>query len=315
MDMKLRPFQGADTDSILELWNRVLPLDAVSRSLFESKILLDENFDSSTFLVAQDDDRIVGFILGIFARKLQLAEHDPEGVRSWITAFAVHPGYRRRGLGARLINEALSLFVESDKEECLISPYAPGYITPGIDVKEYPAAIIFLNKLGFAETANALSMDASLVHFRFPKEAEEKEIELRRNGIVVRSYHRDDILPYLVFMSRHMPFDWQRIARENLKRMHAGLFSPEQITVAVRGEEVVGYCQFDGTHFGPFGVAGPEQGKGIGTVLLARTVERMRIFGLHNAWVMWTDDAAAKVYSKLGFTESRRFAIMSKKLR
>jgi mycothiol synthase len=56
------------------------------------------------------------------------------------------------------------------------------------------------------------------------------------------------------------------------------------------------------------------QGRGIGTVLLARTLERMRMQGYHNAWVMWTDDIAAKVYSKYEFTETRRFSILRKPL-
>ncbi len=77
---------------------------------------------------------------------------------------------------------------------------------------------------------------------------------------------------------------------------------------------MIGYCQFEGAHFGPFGVADKYQGKGIGTVLLGRTLERMRAKGLHNAYVLWTDDVAAKVYSKFGFEETRRFAVMKKEI-
>jgi predicted GNAT family acetyltransferase len=40
----------------------------------------------------------------------------------------------------------------------------------------------------------------------------------------------------------------------------------------------------------------------------------MKIKGYHNAWVMWTDDIAAKVYQKLGFRETRRFVVLSKDL-
>ena len=35
----------------------------------------------------------------------------------------------------------------------------------------------------------------------------------------------------------------------------------------MQNEKVVGYCQFEGSHFGPFGVAKDFQGRGIGTVL------------------------------------------------
>ncbi len=112
-----------------------------------------------------------------------------------------------------------------------------------------------------------------------------------------------------------MPTDWVRVERANLKKLGTGGFTPEQITIVTHGERIVGYCQFEGSHFGPFGVSDDYQGRGIGTVLLARTLDRMRTLGYHDAWVMWTDDAAAKVYSKFGFKETRRFAILKKELR
>jgi GNAT superfamily N-acetyltransferase len=111
-----------------------------------------------------------------------------------------------------------------------------------------------------------------------------------------------------------MPTDWVRVERRNLRKMTEGGFSPEQITVATKDGEIIGYCQFEGSHFGPFGVSDAFQGRGIGTVLLARTLERMKCAGYHDAWVMWTDDIAAKVYGKFGFHETRRFALLKKKL-
>ncbi len=32
-------------DAVLKLWNRVLPLDAVTLDSLEARVLLDENFD------------------------------------------------------------------------------------------------------------------------------------------------------------------------------------------------------------------------------------------------------------------------------
>jgi hypothetical protein len=40
----------------------------------------------------------------------------------------------------------------------------------------------------------------------------------------------------------------------------------------------------------------------------------MKAKGLHNAWFLWTDEAAARVYDVGGFKESRRFAYMKKAL-
>jgi GNAT superfamily N-acetyltransferase len=116
------------------------------------------------------------------------------------------------------------------------------------------------------------------------------------------------------FLERTMPSDWVRVERRNLRKIVEGGFHPEQVMVVTKGDDIIGYCQFEGSHFGPFGVRDDFQGKGIGTVLLARTLERMRQEGHHDAWVMWTDDTAAKVYSKFGFKETRRFALLKKNL-
>ncbi|MFA6542555.1 MAG: GNAT family N-acetyltransferase, partial [Bacteroidota bacterium] len=105
-----------------------------------------------------------------------------------------------------------------------------------------------------------------------------------------------------------------RVERRNLRKLSEGTFKETQITVVVHNNEIIGYCQFEESHFGPFGVSDAFQGRGIGTVLLARTLDRMRTEGFHDAWVMWTDDVAAKVYGKFGFQETRRFSILRKEL-
>jgi mycothiol synthase len=314
MNITILPFRGRDTDRILKLWNAILPLDAIPLDTFESRVLLDENFDPQTFLVARADDVIVGFVLGMHARRMTIGDHDQDGSRCWITAFGVKKTFRKRGVGRNLFESLEKTFSHLGKSECLLSPYAPGYFTPGVEIKEYAGAVTFLRRLGYEDIDNPLSMDASIVLFKLPEEVLVKEKILREKGITIQSYTREYLIPYLQFMEHSMPIDWQRMGRENLRRLTAGRFSPEQLTIAVKNEEVVGYCQFDGSHFGPFGVAGDYQGLGIGTVMLARTLERMRACGHHNAWVMWTDDTAAKVYAKLGFSETRRFAIMRKRL-
>jgi len=87
------------------------------------------------------------------------------------------------------------------------------------------------------------------------------------------------------------------------------------VVVALREGEIVGYCQFRGEHFGPFGVREYCRGRGIGTVVLAKCLRQMQRAGLHNAWVLWTsDETAERVYSKLSFRETRRFSVLRRVL-
>src|SRR5690606_5769231 len=112
-----------------------------------------------------------------------------------------------------------------------------------------------------------------------------------------------------------MPGDWVEAARHRLRETAESVEVFDSILVATDGERIVGYCQFDGEHFGPFGVAESHQGRGIGGVLLAQTLLHMRKRGLHAVFVLWTGERAARgVYGKLGFEITRRFALMRKEI-
>jgi GNAT superfamily N-acetyltransferase len=219
-----------------------------------------------------------------------------------------------REVGGVLLTELENRFRELGKDECFVSTYPPGYFTPGIDRKAYPALIELLTTRGYGIEKEAISMDATIVLFHVSETVLELEGRLAQSGIRIREFRREDLLDFLGFLETTMPTDWVRVERTNLRKLQTGGFHPYQITVATGGEAIIGYCQFEGSHFGPFGVSDEYQGRGIGTVLLARTLERMRIHGFHDAWVMWTDDVAAKVYGKFGFRETRRFAILKKVL-
>lgn len=117
----------------------------------------------------------------------------------------------------------------------------------------------------------------------------------------------------LALLKGHMPPDWVRHARQILHEVAADSGSLEQFTVAARsvdtGIEFVGYCQFEGERFGPFGVIEELQGQGIGTV------QTMQRHGHHGAWVLWTSDHTTEhVYGRFGFTPTRRFAVLRKEL-
>jgi predicted N-acetyltransferase YhbS len=279
---------------------------------FESRILLDDNFDPDYFLLARDNNALVGCILGAYAKRMPLGDADPNGTRSWITALAVDPLVDMTRVGGMLLRELGQKFAAIGKTECFVSTYPPGYFTPGVDQNNSTSLLKCYLDNGYIKVREALSMDSSIVLFQAGKAVEEKEKQLRQRGIQIRPYRREDLLRFLKFLELTMPSDWVRVERRNLKKMSEGGFNENQITVVAHEDEIIGYCQFEGSHFGPFGVSDKYQGQGIGTVLLARTIERMKTEGFHDAWVMWTDDLAAKVYGKFGFKETRRFAILRK---
>ena len=309
----VRPYRCEDESAVIQAWNDALPQDPVDARVFRRKALLDANFDPDWLLVAEAEGEVAGLCLCII-RRVPLEGTGLEPERGWITAFGVRPGFRRQGVGCAVLERALALFREAGRKTVAIAPYAPNYFVPGVDVAGYPEGLAFLEKRGFEAVSDAISMDANTVLLDAGKWLA-REAGLREQGIEVRHLQPHEGPRLLGFLRAHMTGDWARHARDLLVDVTRGLAHESQFTIAVCGEEVVGYCQYEGEHFGPFGVRDDMQGKGIGTVLLARCLQTMREAGHHNAWVLWTsDDSAAKVYSRFGFAVTRRFAVLRREL-
>jgi GNAT superfamily N-acetyltransferase len=160
LDTLIRPFRGTDLDALLRVWNAALPRDAITERRLLAQVLLDPNVDEG-FLVAEAGGEVIGFVLGIVRREpLPGSGLDCEAGRGWITAFGVRPDRQREGVGMALFEAAFQFFRDAGRREVLISPYAPNYFVPGVDLAAYPAAGPFLERLGFETISRPLSMDA-----------------------------------------------------------------------------------------------------------------------------------------------------------
>lgn len=311
--VKVRGYRSSDEFQILKVWNESLPYDPIDFRIFRRKVLLDPNFDPNWFLVAEVDGQIVGFCLCLI-RRVPMEKIGTEPERGWITAFAVHPKWRRKGVGTAILERAMELFCNANRTEVLISPYTPNYFVPGVDERNYTEGLDFLLKRDFEIVARPISMDANIVLFDYLTYAE-REQKLKEQGIEIRNLQPQEIPDLMEFLKANMPGDWVRHARDLLMDITKGLGDYDQFVIALNKGEIVGYCQFEGEHFGPYGVRRDMQGRGIGTVLMAKCLETMKRKGHHNAWVLWTsDETAQKVYSRFGFKETRRFAILRKQL-
>ncbi len=309
----VRGYRGSDEPALLALWNAALPFDPIDHRTFHRKVLLDPNFDPDWLLVAEAEGKLVGFCLCLI-RRVPMEKVGMEPERGWMTAFGVHPEWRRKGIGSALLERALQLFHDAHRLEVLLSPYTPNYFVPGVDERNYAEGLSFFIKRGFEVVTRPLSMDANIVLFDYTPYAK-RERQLNEQGIEVRALQPCEVPELMAFLRGHMPGDWVRHARELLLDIARGGGDYDQFVVAWHGGEIVGYCQFEGEHFGPFGVRSDMQGRGIGTVLMAKCLQMMRRKGLHNAWVLWTsDEAAQRIYHRFGFKETRRFSILRKRL-
>jgi len=311
-DLNYRGFQGGDEAAVVELWNRCLPADPITPTRFRTLVLLDANFDPEGLRLAFDGGRLCGFLYCL-RRLLPMHGTDLEDDKAWITCFAVDGQYRRRRIASVLLDQALGLLGRWGRKQAFFSSYAPNYVVPGIDEAAYPAGKSFLLSRGFAVQYSPVAMDRSLVGYAVPAEAEARRRALEDAGYVFGGV-RDGDLPELVrFATDVFNPDWGRAIREGAA---AGMPLCRILTARAEGR-LIGFCMhgaYEGVRerFGPFGVDPACQGRGVGKVLLAMCLERMRAEGLHGAWFLWTGEKspAGHVYLKAGFAVTRRFHVM-----
>lgn len=312
--LQIRQFNSGDTNELLQCWEAALPLDAITLDLFERKVLLDQNFERDSLKIAELDGRIAGFVSCFVLNKpIEKVGHRED--TGYIQVMGVHPGFRGRGAGRGLLASAEEFFRARGRRIIVIAPYTPNYFVPGVDKDRYADGVRFLEQNGFKEYSEGIAADANIATFEIAPDVLEKERKLREEGIDIRHYRRSDLVDFIQFQRDLMPGPWVEDARRNLVEMTFGRFDADSIWLAVDKGRIIGFCQHEHEHFGPFGVSDDYQGKGIGSALLARTMYQMRIKGMHSAWVLWTGERALKgVYGRLGFTFTRRFAIMKKEL-
>lgn len=274
-------------------------------------VLMDENFDPEGCLVAVDGAKLVGFILGL-VRKLPLNFLGLEPEKGWITSMFVNPDYRRQGIGSQLIERCLVFFRSRERKVVWVSPYTPNYFFPGVDLDAYPEGFNFFQKHGFTTEVEVIGMTGSILDVKVPEEVIAAEESLKAEGVTVQFLEPKYTHAFLNFMEKNFPGDWYRAVREKLM---IGAEFDELLIVLNKAKEVIGYCQYEGEHFGPFGVSEELRGRKMGSILFYKTMERMRSKDYRHIWVAWTHGDAARFYERnAGMKQNRRHAIMKKEL-
>lgn len=312
----IRTYQSGDETAFIRTWNQSLPQDGIAQKSFVNQILADPNFDPEGLIIAEEQGHIVGGLIAI-VRKTPMAGLDLEHDTGWITAFFVHPAFRRRGLGRALLHAADTFFDNRQRKFVYFASYAPNYFVPGIDRQTYPEAAQLLETSGFRKLYQCAAMDKNLVGFHIPETVREIEAARKQEGYVVEPLSLPYVHGVIDFTSREFDPDWTRALRDALR----GGVPMSNILICRQDQSIAGFCLYGGyggvgERFGPFGVAQSLRGTGLGKLLLYRCLEQMLHDGLHNAWFLWTGEKepAGYLYRRAGFLVTRRFDVMKKVL-
>jgi len=307
---QIRPIQGGDVSAVVALWSRSLPRDPISEARFARWLYADPDFDPRTAegcWVAERGGEVAGMIRAI----TRVVPNDNLGLEEetgWIPVIFVAPERQRQGIGGALLDRALQYFRERRRRKIFVcgnTGSAPGYFFPGVDKDAYAGALAFFQRRGFVVDHEPIAMSRSLLDFDCEAFRAEAWSEGTNEGVSVEPLRLETLQPFLVFLKEEFPGDWNAVARAKIR---SGDFST--VLIARLDGRVVGFCQWDGEHFGPFGVSAAVRGKKLGAKLFVEACRRIKAADGRSCWFNWADEDAARFYRRFGFEATRRFAIL-----
>jgi len=312
MTLNIRPYKSEDEALAIDLWNDSLTRDQIDRKIFYNRIIYDVNFDPANYLLAFEGDVPVGFIY--CTRRIV---HDEisglEPTKGWIVAMGVHPNFRRRGIGRKLVEKVESNLTAAGVTQIDLATYTTNYFFPGVDKIAYESGVNFFEALEYENRGECVSMEIDLHDYVYPEKYKEKRKMLEMQGYVIKPFEPCDAVATFVFLRECFP-DWLPLVRASAI---SGKGEERVIVAKDKTGHVVGFVMrgMDGTaeRFGPFGVKPDQQGCSLGSILfneMMLSMVRQRIF---HAYFMWGEGRNREIYASWGMKIFRQYCQMSKK--
>ncbi len=312
-NIRLESFQQERFQQVLTCWNQSLIYDGIDEERFKQLILLDENFNPDLFLLALNQEKVVGFCYGV-RRKIPYLERGLEENRGWIVIMGVLPEYQNQGIGTMLCDEVEKRLKDMGTKEITLCAYSPNYFFPGID-KRYQQAISFFENRNYANRAESVSMQRSLWDYHMADQYKEKLASLEKDGIHIIRYNDEYMLPLLNYLLENFGAGWKRNALIAMQKKEA---EDTILLVVDEQKNILGFCmrKIDGNdaRFGPFGVSEHLRSKGIGGVLFEYMMQEMKQKGIYYLYFLWTDGAAQRFYERHDVKVYRTYQLYRKEV-
>lgn len=312
-NVRLESFQQERFQQVLTCWNQSLIYDGIDEERFKQLILLDENFNPDLFLLAMNDEKVVGFCYGI-RRKIPYLERGLEENRGWIVIMGVLPEYQNQGIGTMLCDEVEKRLKDMGTKEITLCAYSPNYFFPGID-KRYQKAISFFENRNYVYRTESVNMQRSLWDYHMADQYKEKLASLEKDGIHIIRYNDEYMLPLLNYLLENFGAGWKRNALIAMQKKEA---EDTILLVVDEQKNILGFCmrKIDGNdaRFGPFGVSEHLRSKGIGGVLFEYMMQEMKQKGIYYLYFLWTDGAAQRFYERHDVKVYRTYQLYRKEV-
>ncbi len=235
--------------------------------------------------------------------------------QGWVSLFAVHPAYQRRGIGTALLARA-ERYLRARRRKVITLGGDPNHFLPGVPADE--GALAFFRAAGYVFVGDAYDLRRAVTTAATPMR--ERTLAVQR-GVAIRPLEHEDAPRLLAFLDEVFPGRWRYTVGRFL-----GQGGPiGDIMGVVATGQVVGFAQLfhpgslwlgpsvawtRGTGrraggIGPIGLAPSFRGRGLGQALLDRSVRHLAQLGVEEVVVDWT--VLLDFYGRLGFSPWRHY--------
>lgn len=261
--------------------------------------------------VAERDGRCVGMI-GVAVDDAEPPGDADGGPTGSVRFLAVAPDERRQGIATRLVEHALGDLRRRGVRQVAAGSGAGPYIWPGVPL-DRPDAVGFFEALGWSETHVSTDLVADL-------QAEGFDEGLARfappEGVSVGVAAPDQLPRILEFEDATFP-QWSRWFRE----------PGNDVLVACEDGAIVGTLLLSGpghasvywpmlgedsAEIACVGVAGSQEGRGVGSAMVAAASEVLRTRGAGTCHIGWA--VRIGFYSRVGYTPWRQYSMRNRTL-
>jgi ribosomal protein S18 acetylase RimI-like enzyme len=314
--IRYRPFLNSDPPHLVEIWRSQPPerglVQPMSVALLDQFIFAKPYFDRHGFIVAVDDDRPVGFVHAAFGPTDDQRQLSTDwGVTCLVM---VRPNYQRQGIGAELLKQA-ETYLQGRGAKVLyaggIRPLNGFYVglyggseLPGV-LDSTPRAQKLFQSGGYREIDRTVVMQRDLMSFRPP--VDRVQMQIRRKHCVQVAY---DPPPRNWWEAcTYGCFDRARfdlLQTQGATILASALFWNLQPLASSWGVQAAGLYELE---------VRPElRRQGFATFLLGEAFKQFQSqnVSLVEVQTMKSNDAAQKLYQKLGFQTIDQGAVYRK---
>jgi len=295
-----------------ELWvflNSSLEYDFITWHMFNRVVLEDPNRDDSLYLIALEDNVPVGCLIGAYRKREPPEWVDKQKDTAWIKVLCVRPEHREKPVFEHLLEEFIKLSKDAGKKTIIYGGFPSWHFSPGLNIR-YDYYLRKLKENGFAKRGEVVDYEVDLLHLYYPDYVKKLEEEAVASGIVFREASLKEKDKVLSWIKEKFSPGWATEAKMAFKEKWGGVW------IAEEDEEILGFSVYGGLEpnwFGPIGVDPQKRRKGLGTILLYKTLKSMRERGQRYIIIPWTEHLF--FYSQLpGIKEIKHYIKLSKNI-